>query len=1181
MNKGSSQGTRKNTALQEDYIPIDERSMLDLMKFTLDYSRQLNFYGLQNTVSANWEPFLLHDPAFVLAKIATLDIQKFELTRNDLFFSEGASNEPEFIVKSIHEISEIISEWERLISRAAYRGIVSGEIENLKKYAENLSLSLAANEQDKNKLKLIHDNLLGSVTFVRDLASKTFEKEIHENKDHSPHIGLLLSFFKLLKNVQLDLNELTRKHLDYYYLDILQQKKKKLSPGSAILGLQLHQGMNEFVIPEGEKCEFVFEGNQKLTFRTSTGLQLNKAEISDIITLYKSENYPFYDEYDENDFSYNIIYDADIQKEGIRQMRADFSGNREFPATFGEEQLHSDAEEKSIRLSKIGILLSSPTLILEQGRQEIILTFQFSPSSFAKTIRKLDGLIYQEIREELDQTEIDEESAVFIRIRERVKRDFFDDAFKLSITGENGWNEITSFKVSTGKMSEPALAFEINLNRHQNKLVSYDQTIHQAEYRSDWPCIKIELNNDARYHPYQVLRHAVIEQIMIKANVWDVSNLYLANSTGNLDHSVPFMPFGPVPDLGSFLQIQNPVILQKNLSELEFSINWSGLPQNQYGFENHYQAYPGKIGNDSFKMNIAQTRNSSMQAGTPDQQEENLFKTRNDKTENETRIKLNPDLFVFKNQIDQTAKKPDESAHSVFMVLTNPEIAFGHQAFTKLYADAAIHNSRFKRRQLELPNQPYTPVMESLTVDYSNTAREVMHRKQNEKTSDISLIHLYPFGHVQVFPGPVKSESFFLPQIEHKGNLFISLKQIKPGDIVSIGFEFIHAEYIHSVINVPEVHWEYLSNNEWLQLGEFLLEDTTTGLVKSGIVKIEIPYSIQFDNTRLSPGKFWLRAAYDGTEILNSRIKNVFAQAVSVISDPSEAEPPEGIEATRKLDKISFPGLKGIGKISGPFALIINPRCENEDSFYNRVSEQLRHKNRAVSNWDVERIILDKFKQIEKVRVFGRNNRSGELVKGSTMQIVLIPKNKIGTTTNTSKNKVDYPTLIEVKNYISKLVSPYVKVEVSNPVYEKLKVRCQVKFNDFQKRGSLRNTLNNELINYLSPDLETIFQGKGFDESFSKTEILNFIESRPYVDYVTQFSVLQLVEVQGKYKIIDTARKIEIKQLHTISAYAILTSANQHQIEVIQEEKYAQPEKSGVGDLSIESDFVIGNDSLK
>src|SRR5665648_713264 len=93
MNKGSSQETRKNIALRADYISIDERSMLDLVQFTRDYSQNINFYGLQNTVIHKWKSFLKNDPAFILSMIATVDIQKLQLNNDDLAARSNPSDE--------------------------------------------------------------------------------------------------------------------------------------------------------------------------------------------------------------------------------------------------------------------------------------------------------------------------------------------------------------------------------------------------------------------------------------------------------------------------------------------------------------------------------------------------------------------------------------------------------------------------------------------------------------------------------------------------------------------------------------------------------------------------------------------------------------------------------------------------------------------------------------------------------------------------------------------------------------------------------------------------------------------------------------------------------------------------------------------------------------------------------
>ena len=65
MNKGLSRKTRINKALDANYISVDERSVFDLLQFTLEFAKYVNFYGSKNRVIANWKTFLLNDPVFV------------------------------------------------------------------------------------------------------------------------------------------------------------------------------------------------------------------------------------------------------------------------------------------------------------------------------------------------------------------------------------------------------------------------------------------------------------------------------------------------------------------------------------------------------------------------------------------------------------------------------------------------------------------------------------------------------------------------------------------------------------------------------------------------------------------------------------------------------------------------------------------------------------------------------------------------------------------------------------------------------------------------------------------------------------------------------------------------------------------------------------------------------------
>lgn len=1159
MNKGTSRKLRKNDALRPESISVDERSLLDLVKLTLDFSEYIHFYGLENTVVGNWQSFLKKDSTFVLARIATVDTSIYKL--NDALFEDdqAESSSSELVKQTNSAILDLIRSWQVMLDQANHQGPVLTEI---RKFLYSLDEDI---QRHGKTIKEIYENYYGNLVYLRGRAANWFREDLMKTTNQQPHIALLLSFFKLFRHVQNDMNETTSRHLDYYFIDLLQQQQKKTGQHTAIVSLQLMAGTEKQVVQEGEPILVHWHGNQQIEFRVASSEEINQAEIAEIRTLFKGDYSPLGASQSCDEFLINYICQNTIVREGKTCF-----GPGEFPAAMGEESaLAGDGENQPVR-SEIGFLVSSPALILEKGRQQITLSVKLSESSFRESTDKLEGLIAHEISRK-SEARTDKK-----KITEIVVSKFFSDAFSVFITDEKAWKQIHA--ATTRFLPESCtLCCELQLNQFDDNLIPFDTKIHEGSFDTDWPCIKLILNNEAQYHPFRILENCVVEDISITASVHHVNNLILSNTAGRLDTSVPFAPFGASPAIGNYLRIQNPLILQKNLSALDLHFCWAGFPLQRFGFADYYRNYPDKPENSSFKAVLSQSRNIT-NGSQANQQVFDLFKTGGDYLIAENTIHLQDELLEFTKRIDPAGLSGTDP-NSLFMVLSHPEQAFGHQLFTELYAEAALKRSRFRKSTEALPNQPYTPVMEHISVNYSNTAKEVVSRKQDENGSDIKLVQIYPFGHLQVFPGPVRSPFYLLPQIRNKGNLMIGLKKLRPGDVVSIGFELVPAVYVHTAIHAPVLSWEYLVNNEWESLEPFLLEDTTGDLIRSGIVKIQIPPTVQFEQSRMPSGSFWIKAVYDGDEELNSRIINLFTQAVQI---RSENELPAGFRPeNQSIAKLSFEGKKGIDAVSGLYSLKLNVPAEDEHSFYIRVSERLRHKNRALTAWDIERLVLDNFHQVDKVRVYGRSSHPQELVKGSCLQLVLIPKNEWAFGTGNRPAAIDFSTLLEVKKFISAYLSPFVKAEVSNPVYEQLKVRCRVKFNDVQKSGFLRNMLNDELISYLSPDIENESIDKGFDESISKTEILNFIESRSYVDYVTEFSVLQIIEAQGKYKIIDTAVYPEIKELCTISAYAILTSAPEHQIGIVKHEAAIDPQKSGIGDLGVAADFIISGNGGK
>ena len=62
-----------------------------------------------------------------------------------------------------------------------------------------------------------------------------FNKEIIAGQQTEPHFALFMGFLQLFKIAQNDLNLITRRHLDYYYRDVLQLEEKPAEADQAFI----------------------------------------------------------------------------------------------------------------------------------------------------------------------------------------------------------------------------------------------------------------------------------------------------------------------------------------------------------------------------------------------------------------------------------------------------------------------------------------------------------------------------------------------------------------------------------------------------------------------------------------------------------------------------------------------------------------------------------------------------------------------------------------------------------------------------------------------------------------------------------------------------------------------------------------------------------------------------------
>jgi len=448
----------------------------------------------------------------------------------------------------------------------------------------------------------------------------------------------------------------------------------------------------------------------------------------------------------------------------------------------------------------------------------------------------------------------------------------------------------------------------------------------------------------------------------------------------------------------------------------------------------------------------------------------------------------------------------------------------------------------------DLPKEPYTPKLKNTSLFYVSSERTLFGAGQYNATIE-HFYHVTPFGYQQMEIDTV-SEVFLLPQFDYaadvaddikftQGNLYIGLKDAKPEQKVNILFQVLDGSGDNRC-SPPDIEWDYLINNEWFPFQPFEIQDHTRAdesskksLLKSGIIEFTLPKSISSkETTILNAGLLWIRACAheealpaDPNLIQATQRIAALPDLVAVIAQAGIAQFEDQGNSLNHL-AVPLPG-KTISKfmdsraaiktVSQPYNSFDGRMPENDYQFYRRISERLRHKNRAICIWDYERLVLEQFPALYKVKCLNHTSilENNEIAPGF-VSIAVIPDLRNRNTVNTTEPRVPIGLLDEIKVFLKKHTNLFVSLpftttldylQVVNPLYEQLKVTCCVRFYQGLDPAYYKYVLNSDLKNFLAPWAYNANSEISFGFAYHKSAILNFIEERKYVDVVLGFSV--------------------------------------------------------------------------
>jgi hypothetical protein len=224
--------------------------------------------------------------------------------------------------------------------------------------------------------------------------------------------------------------------------------------------------------------------------------------------------------------------------------------------------------------------------------------------------------------------------------------------------------------------------------------------------------------------------------------------------------------------------------------------------------------------------------------------------------------------------------------------------------------------------------------------------------------------------------------------------------------------------------------------------------------------------------------------------------------------------------------------------------------------------------------------VLERFPEIYKVKCFPCTSGNEEDVgreRPGHLLIVPIPYPKEGSAVNLEP-MANALLLRDIREFVHGLASSFSTVNVRNPVYERIQVRCKVKLRQGRNGGRWLNQLNQEIVEYLSPWSERGQEAR-FGWRVRSDEILAHIHKLDYVECVTGLSLLQFRRSDDdKHRLIDTVR-MERAELAPAFPWSIAVPLNRHLIKIVDDSMAYPQEKTGISDLSIGGSFILSRGS--
>ncbi|MCO4294458.1 baseplate J/gp47 family protein [Solitalea sp. MAHUQ-68] len=679
--------------------------------------------------------------------------------------------------------------------------------------------------------------------------------------------------------------------------------------------------------------------------------------------------------------------------------------------------------------------------------------------------------------------------------------------FTGKLSGLKDWHN-TDAQVQANSAGN-TLTFLLTLSPDDPAIIPYTESIHKENIETDLPVLKIYLNQSSAFSfPYRLLTNDQISSIKVEVEVNGVRNLELSSETGTIDAAKPFKPYGEFPVSGASFYIGSKEIFQKSINELRFefgeTIPYSG--EIEYLRQGKWIDIRGNsLGTDTYTINS------------------NFVAAKKDFTQNEPLTATTLEGFI------RLLLASNEYSKSTY--LSNVKAQIDNTTISQSTTSATTYE--ITTGEIASPPELTLP---SFSISYKAFASIPL--SSVNTNSNHHFLHLTPFGYYEAAFDPLSPSKkiSLVTEMPNDGELYVGLNNTEPEEVVNLLLQVADGSS-NPLKNEETITWYYLSKgNLWKEFESKYIIDRTHNLTQSGIVTVTLPIDISNENTALQKGLYWLKVTVKQNPDAVCKLILVQAQAALVQLVQNETKQ---IEFSQILPAgtISKPvtGISEIKNITQPFDSFGGRTRETDEHFYTRVSERLRHKQRGITIWDYEHIVLEAFPQISKVKCI---NHAGFYTAGDGSEVfcenypghvsvITIPdfRNKSGI--NPLRPYTPIGTIINIDEYLHKLISPFVKLHVKNPQFEEVQFEFSVTFHEHLDEGFYRQMLEKEIERNLTPWAFDSTKEVTFGGKIIKSAVLNFIEERAYVDFVTCFKMHHIITRNGATHITEK-RDVEV-----------------------------------------------------